>query len=274
MNIYSPLGSSKIWQMNHHVLMEQVGTWFKQRNRVTWWKRILSIHEHGGPSVRKDVLDRGVLAIAYLPLIRGEDLVGILYVHLLTSPPVAASLLPQSDRHLLRFFAKMAVIAIENAQVQADRERKIRELEALTVIGQAVSTLGVDDILDLVYEQMSKIMGLQDAHVQISLSDGTEMGFPLAIETNDGKIIDRIRWGKREPEYSDTGSSEYEETLQPRLSGERFGLNEYIIKHRKPLFISEDFEEQTQSRGIEVWPTFGRLRSSYTDFPWCSPGCK
>ncbi len=74
-------------------------------------------------------------------------------------------------------------------------ERRVHELEALSEIGKTVSTLDFYDILDQVYKQMGNIMDLRNAQVQFALFDENlnEVTFPLAVEKDDGEIIDVVR---------------------------------------------------------------------------------
>jgi GAF domain-containing protein/two-component sensor histidine kinase len=146
----------------------------------------------GAPEVRQEAIAMGIQSFAAIPLKREEHIVGVLYVN--AQKPLSFS--PEA-RRVLALFAGQAAIAIHISQ---DLERKIRELEVLTEIGRTVSNLGIDQILDLVYTETSKIVDLGDAQVQIALYDREEdeVTFPLAVEQNDGEIIDIVRDSIRE----------------------------------------------------------------------------
>jgi GAF domain-containing protein len=94
-------------------------------------------HDH--PNIRQEAIDRGVKSFAALPLKRGEDIVGIVFANLTRefhfSPEV---------RRVLELFANQAAIAIENARLYQDLERKITELEALSTLGAELSTVPLE----------------------------------------------------------------------------------------------------------------------------------
>ena len=212
--------------------------------------------------VNPDVAAKGVRSMISLPLKSKEKVVGTLGLN--------GDRLNQFEesQSLLLTLADQAAIAVENAElyrhISDDLERKIRELEVLTVIGQTVSNLGIDQILDLVYAQAGKIMDLSDAQVQIAFYDEAEdkVTFPLAVEQDDGQLIDRVRWGKREAQYRKAGEAEAVKQLQPRARRVPPGLTEYVIREKKRILIDKDFEQRAQELGIKVWPTFGRLERS------------
>ncbi len=211
----------------------------------------------GQPAIRQEAIEKGVRAIAYLPLVSKGNSIGILYVNLATPHRFS-----ENEKLMLELFASQAAIAIENAElyrhIRDDLERRIRELEVLTEIGRTVSNLGIDQILDLVYEQTARIIDLSNAQVQIAFYDDVkgEVSFPLAIEKEHDQIIDEVRWSERRLE-----SGEVQEVGQfkSRARREPPGLNEYVIRTQEPLLIPENFEQEAAERGIKVWSTFGRL---------------
>ena len=210
----------------------------------------------GCPTIREESIERRVKSFAALPLRVREQTVGVLFVNVQRRVSFTLEL-----RRNLELFAKQAAIAIENARLfeqlgQANRQldRRVRELEVLTEMSRAaVSTLGLDQILNLVYEQTARIMDLSDALFYIAFYDEArdEVSFGLAVEQDDGVRIDEIRWGRRG-----------EETVQawmPRSRRERFGLTEYVIHNKQPVLIAENFEEWArQEFHAEVWPGIGR----------------
>ncbi|MFC2036914.1 GAF domain-containing protein [Chloroflexota bacterium] len=213
-----------------------------------------------GPAVRPELLEKGVKAVATLPLISDGQVVGMLYLYLMDTAYLA-----DSDKQILELFADQAAIAVENARlyehISQNLERRIRELEVLTEIGRTVSNFGIDQILGLVYVEMDEIVELGDAQVQFAFYDETEdeVSFPLAVEQDDGVTIDVVRWSEREARYREPGEAEFVEQFVARARRDPPGLNEYVIRRKQPLLIEENFEQEADGRGIRVWPTFGRL---------------
>jgi GAF domain-containing protein len=84
----------------------------------------------GVPCVRQEFLERGVKAIAYLPLIgEGGVVTGILYMNLFT--PYRFS---ENDRLILELFAHQAAVSIE-------RERQFELLQAVNQLGDNLAAL-------------------------------------------------------------------------------------------------------------------------------------
>ena len=162
--------------------------------------------------------------------------------------------------------AQLGIAMIRQRLDQRNEELDCRnkELQVLPGIYEKVIAVGIEDvdrILDLLYEEASKVMDLSDAQVQIAFYDEVkdEVTFPLAMEQDNGEVIDVVRWSKREAEYGEEGEDEIVKQFRPRPRGERFGLTEYVIHTREPVLIVENFMQEAESRGIQVWPTFGRL---------------
>jgi GAF domain-containing protein/anti-sigma regulatory factor (Ser/Thr protein kinase) len=188
-----------------------------------------------------------------LPIRVGDEILGVIGVQNYEK----ADAYDEYDQKVLSTVAAQLGIAI----VRQYLDRGNRELEVLTEIGRTVSNLGIDQILDLVYEQMSKVIDLSDAQVQIAFYDEAkdEVSFPLAVEQDAGKTIDIVRWSEREAYYMKPGEDEIVEQFKPRRRRDPPGLNEYVIRTKHPLLIVEDFEQKAADLGIKVWPTFGRL---------------
>jgi two-component system, NtrC family, sensor histidine kinase KinB len=103
-------------------------------------------------------------------------------------------------------------------------ERRIRELNSLTAIGQAVAnSLELPEVLEAIHQQTMRLMDAR--HFYIALYDETErrITFPLAYENNE-----RV-------------------TYTSRLFGE--GFTEYIILTRQPLLIKHDVRAFAQQIG-------------------------
>jgi NtrC-family two-component system sensor histidine kinase KinB len=109
---------------------------------------------------------------------------------------------------------------LSNARLRL--ERRIRELDSLAAIGQAVAnSLELPEVLEAIHQQTLRLMDAR--HFYIALYDETErrITFPLAYENNE-----RV-------------------TYTNRLFGE--GFTEYMILTRQPLLIKHDvraFAEQ------------------------------
>jgi len=89
----------------------------------------------------------------------------------------------QDQARVLASIASQAAVAIENARFYQGPRRRIRELEVVTDMGGIASILGIDEILDLLYGQMDKIMDLNKAQVLFAFHEKAKdlESFPLAV---------------------------------------------------------------------------------------------
>jgi len=157
-----------------------------------------------------------------VPLKTKEAVIGVLHVQ---SDHLDA--FDESDLAVLQSLAHQAAIAIENARLFAERERRIDEMAVLNEVGWAISsTLRLDELLNLIHHQVGRVMDATNLYIALYHRDEDRVSFPLYAEG------DRIRW--------DTYG---------RKTGR--GLTEYIIRNRQPVLLSDNVEGRTQELGIE-----------------------
>jgi NtrC-family two-component system sensor histidine kinase KinB len=91
-------------------------------------------------------------------------------------------------------------------------ERRVRELDSLQAVGQALSaSLDVETVVSAIYEQVARLMPAHDFYVALYDPALDEVSFPLAVE--DGE---HVQWRSRR-----TGN----------------GLTEHVLRMHKPLLI-------------------------------------
>ncbi len=163
-----------------------------------------------------------VHAILAAPLMAGQRLVGV--ITLATADPQRQ--FTPDDLHLLHLFGQGAAIAIENARLFSESERRVAELATLTDIGKALSsTLRVDQLLQVIHEQTRRAMHADD--MLILLYDGELHELECAFSTK--------------PEDISVGR---------RISADS-GISSYIIRHRKSLLLRGDVVESARAMGLE-----------------------
>jgi signal transduction histidine kinase/putative methionine-R-sulfoxide reductase with GAF domain len=122
-----------------------------------------------------------------------------------------------------------AALAIERAQVVANMEKRVREMNVLTRVAQGINiTLSLDDILELVYAQTTQIITAQSFRImlyEVEL-DIYQYAFYLTGE-------DRIA----------------EKENRPVQAGK--ALEQEIIRQRR-LILTEDYNAECQRRGIFI----------------------
>jgi len=132
-----------------------------------------------------------------------------------------------SDLRMLTMFAAQAAVALQNADLYQQMQRRVAELATLTDIGRALSsTLNVDELLRLVYEQTQRVMHANNLFIALYDDAGDEVEFAFSV--NEGEV--------------QPGS---------RRSARR-GLTGYVIQTRRTLFLRGNVAEFQNEHGIEV----------------------
>lgn len=168
-----------------------------------------------------------------VPLLRGDRLIGVLNVE--HPQPDAFS---ADDIPLLAAIGSQVVIALDNAglyqHLHESLEHRIQELEVLTEIGRTISNLGIDQILEQIYSQASRIMDARNIQIAFYDEDTDAVEFPYA--RSDGKRVE-------------VGVGDF----APRKRGiDRYGLTEYVIEHGEAEFSAGDVWEWADERHIEL----------------------
>jgi signal transduction histidine kinase len=72
----------------------------------------------------------------------------------------------RQDLSFLEAIADQAAVAVERAQVVADLERRLTDLNVLSQVSQAVNfTIAFDDLLELIYAQAAKVLDASNFHI-------------------------------------------------------------------------------------------------------------
>jgi GAF domain-containing protein len=162
-----------------------------------------------------------------------------------------AEMFDPSHRDLLMTIAGQAAVALENAQLYDQLDLRIKELRAVSEFQQQISEIGpVEQELEKIYEKAAKAMlGIMDTrNMYIAIYDenrGT-IEFPLAYQ--EGSLV---------PDEKKVEETPY----GPRSLGDRKGLTEWLIRHKKPLLIAKNFdawieahdEIEAFSMGTKCW---------------------
>ncbi|MBN1485546.1 MAG: GAF domain-containing protein [Chloroflexia bacterium] len=173
--------------------------------------------------------------LVFLPLITQSRLVGWLNL----GARLSGEMYSAEDLELLNALADRASVAIENARLFAERERRLTELAVLNEIGQAInSALSPEQVLQTIYEQTGRLM--DTTHFSLALHEPEQEEVSFLLYVQDGQV--RTPWSRRQGN----------------------GLNEYILRTRQPLLIAERVQETIQSLELDV---IGRPASSWLGVP-------
>ncbi|OQY24683.1 MAG: hypothetical protein B6I35_00965 [Anaerolineaceae bacterium 4572_32.2] len=152
----------------------------------------------------------------------------------------------QADLFTLQTVAGQLAIAIENAHLYEEAKRHVDELVALHNIDVAItSVLDPDEIAQVVYEQVSEVMGATTFYIGLYDEGQGELDLPFVVE-------------------------EGERLSLPALPiGEGGGLTGWVVRAQQPLWI-EDMEKERDTlpvepisegvppRSLMMWPLVAR----------------
>jgi signal transduction histidine kinase len=141
------------------------------------------------------------------------------------------------DMNYLATLAEQAAVAIDRAQVLADKDRRVHEMNVLTRVAQGVNvTLDFDDILELLYAQTRQVIPAEDFNITLFTADTNSLRHVFWVE-NDERLTDK------------------EGTMIPL----GHGLEREILEIRRPI-ITDDYDQESRNRrvvaikeGIHAW---------------------
>jgi diguanylate cyclase (GGDEF)-like protein len=132
-----------------------------------------------------------------------------------------------SNLRLLIGLALQIGLTLENYLVMHDAQRRTKEYELLTQIGQAISSrLDQDEVFRAVQQELGQIFDTSDFYIAFQV--GEEMRFEL--EVANGQFLPK----------------------RARKVGN--GLTEYIIRTGQPLLIRSDLEKTRERLGVNFVP--------------------
>lgn len=167
----------------------------------------------------------------------GERLIGFISVD---DPddgrvPTAEKLVP------VELFAKLASVAIENARLFDEIQRRLQELNILNRIGQVLSsTRELDRLLRVIYEQTSRVMDTTNFYIALYDEEFDEVSFVFTVDK-----------GK-----------EMKDPVTKRRCGR--GMTEYIIRSKAPLLCKKDVMKEQRRLRIE---SIGKPAFSWLGMP-------
>ncbi len=159
----------------------------------------------------------------FIPIITADRVIGIIalenYEH--------EYAFGESELRLLTTIAGSLGTALENARLFQETRRRMGELVMLSEIGRALSsTLKVDELLQLIYEQTSRVLYAENMIIARYDSALDEVEFVFS------RNPDEVKPGTRR--------------------SSRVGVTGYIIHSRKPVFIHGNSDQVERELGITV----------------------
>ncbi len=92
----------------------------------------------------------------------------------------------RDDVRFVESLADQSALAVERATVISDLERRVKELNVLSQMSQAVNfTISYDDLLELVYAQASKIVDTRNFYIILKDPRGAAFSYVFYVENNE-----------------------------------------------------------------------------------------
>src|SRR5579862_7454618 len=171
---------------------------------------------------RQLLTDEGIRHVTAVSLQTREHHFGVIFF-----PHAARSVFGSSNLRLLIGLALQIGLTLENYVVMHDAQRRTKEYELLTQIGQAVSSrLDQDEILRTVQKELGQIFDTNDFY--IAFQEGDEICFELEVEKG--------------------------EILPKRTRKLANGLSEFIVRSGQPLLIRSELEKARERLGVTYLP--------------------
>jgi len=167
----------------------------------------------------------GVHACLVAPLMIGQELLGVVLVG--ASNPEHQ--FTQEDASLLALFAQQGAVALHNARLFQAAEQRAREAETLRRAAAAItSTLDEDEVLNLILEQLERVVPYDSASVQI-------------LEGNDSVIV------------AGRGFDTLYDVVGIRFDGVNDGINSLVYKTGKPIIIENPQQQFADFSRLPGW---------------------
>jgi GAF domain-containing protein len=186
--------------------------------------------------------DRQISSWLAVPIMQGDEVLGILNVQ--SYEPNAFD---EDDERFLTTVASQTATALSKTRLFAERERRLRETNAMKDIGSAVtSTLDLQDVLERLHAELGKVIDVTTSYVALYDAESKSLSYPIVYDSGIP--------GQFAPE-----------PLRP----DGHGINAWIINHRQPLLLDNDVDARQYIMDAprdHIGPT-DRLEESYLVVP-------
>jgi GAF domain-containing protein/anti-sigma regulatory factor (Ser/Thr protein kinase) len=168
-----------------------------------------------------------------VPIMLGDEILGIITLQSHVSYAYS-----EDDMRFLTTVASQAAVAIGNARLFSDRERRLREITVLKDIGSAIaSTLNLPSVLDRLYHELSQAIDMSTSLIGLYHEQTNTISYPVCY--NHGKRL----YFDPEPLNEDSPGGWAIRNRQPMLlhtaeQGYQMGLREFgmsVLDLRSPL---------------------------------------
>jgi GAF domain-containing protein len=178
------------------------------------------------------MVSRGCSTAAYIPVIDSVETIGIFFF---------GSNQPLEQATLDPFISLADLLPIARGKVKATRaiQQRLREMESITTIGQAISSAAdLNSLFKIIHDQIKQTIG--DVFFILALYDAPTNTIHIPYRYEDGKV----------------------DTIEAFPLGE--GLTSILVRNKQPLMIVEDTERRAAELGAKV---IGKAAKSWLGVP-------
>ena len=135
----------------------------------------------------------GVMSWLGVPMIAGDRVIGAVAVQSVDREEA----FDREHLELLTTVAGQASVAYHNASLFQERVRRIEQLNVLNEMAQAISsTLELEELLDVVYQQVARIVDTTNFFIALYDSEAEVITFPYVVDPEDREEWTPIRVGE------------------------------------------------------------------------------
>ncbi len=154
-------------------------------------------------------------------------------------PEDAAVPMSAEEMGLVTHVAENIGLALDNARLFTETQRRVTELDALNRISQAVTTeLDLDALLNLIGDQLRTIFDVQNSYIALYDRETQMIALPYFVNDNQRVAVEPIPFGE--------------------------GITSHIIRTRTHLVLNENTDREMEKLGARV---FGNPARSYLGVP-------
>jgi signal transduction histidine kinase len=137
------------------------------------------------------------------------------------------------DLATLESLGSQVAVALEKARLFGDLERRMKEVDVLRWVGQAVNfTMEVDDLLELIYAQTGRVLDTSNFYIALYNPEKKTLSFAFFVE-EDKRLYKDDAW-----------------PVEVGLAGE-------IVRTGRPI-LTEDYAQECLRRGLRPFGQPGR----------------
>jgi len=171
---------------------------------------------------RRAIFWEDVTTVCIVPILLEEEVLGLVSIgeaRSLDREPFG-----QERMNLLSTLSNQIAATVHTSQLHKDLENQAQRMTVLYEVGQAISkTIEIDDLLDLIYQQLKKVLPSDAYFVALYQPEEHELDLRMLIDK-----------GKRFP---------------PQRTDANQGVSSWIVKNKKPLLI-QDLPVEIESIGV------------------------